>query len=309
MTDTQTKDNNEIEHTRINEEDYYKSFGIKKEGSKFIVQYPEKVKAAYQKAWENRNYEIDKFWSRALYFWGFIAATFVAYTAIPASDPKQDSITKITDFSIEISILALGIIFSTAWILVIQGSKRWQENWEKHIDYLEDFVSGSIYKTVFYDDKQYYSVSKISEYVAKVVRCGWIFLFVLTVFKFVFANINLLTITERIVQAIILVIILIGIFVSRYFMYKKGRSRQYFIKKDTGEEAGMPSFYVRKRRKNLSENEEIEPEEEKALRVKVEKEEKKQEKNNSDVKKQVTDKQKEKQPRGKQSRSKSDKSQ
>lgn len=192
---------------------------------------------------------------------------------------------------------------------MIQGSKRWQENWEKHIDYLEDFVSGSIYKTVFYDDKQYYSVSKISEYVAKVVRCGWIFLFVLTVFKFVFFDTNFQIITKCVIIVISLVIILIGIFVSRYFMYKTVRSRRHFIKKDTCEEAGMSSFYIRKRSKDLSENEEIEPEEEKALRVKVEKEEKKQEKNNGDVKKQVTDKQKEKQPRGKQSRSKSDKSQ
>ena len=258
-----------IKHTRINEEDYYESFGIKKEGAKFIVQDSEKVKAAYQKAWENRNYEIDKFWSRALYFWGFIAATFVAYTAIITShcNQSQEPTMKITDSGIEICILALGVIFSTAWILVIKGSKRWQENWEKHIDYLEDFVSGSIYKTVFYRGKQYYSVSKISEYVAWIVLFAWVFLLSQTLCKLFISNQECLTI----VIGGIIILILLGTIASIIFMCKKGKSSQDF----TDEEAGMSPFYVRKRRENLSGKEEIEPKEEKALRVKIEEEEKK----------------------------------
>ena len=94
-----------INYTRIEDEEYYEAFGIKKEGSKFIVQDTKKVEAAYQKAWENRNYEIDKFWSRALYFWGFIAATFVAYTAIITKGNAEEQIAKITNISFEICIL------------------------------------------------------------------------------------------------------------------------------------------------------------------------------------------------------------
>lgn len=74
MSDTKTKVKNIInklkycischktKYTLIKDEEYYKAFGIKKKGSKFIVQDTKKVEAAYQKAWENRNYEIDKFW-------------------------------------------------------------------------------------------------------------------------------------------------------------------------------------------------------------------------------------------------------
>lgn len=38
-----------INYTRIEDEEYYEAFGIKKEGSKFIVQDTKKVEAAYQK--------------------------------------------------------------------------------------------------------------------------------------------------------------------------------------------------------------------------------------------------------------------
>lgn len=105
-----------------------------------------------------------------MYFWGFIAATFIAYTAIITSN--SDRLKEITTWGIDISILALGVILSLAWLLVIKGSKRWQENWEKHIDYLENFVSGPIYKTVFYQGK-HYSVSKMSENVAWTVLGVW----------------------------------------------------------------------------------------------------------------------------------------
>lgn len=47
----------------------------------------------------------------------------------------------------------------------------------KTLDYLENFVSGSLYKTIFYKGEQYYSVSKMSEYVAWAVLGGWVILF------------------------------------------------------------------------------------------------------------------------------------
>lgn len=256
----------------INDEKYYASFGIEKKGSIFTVLDPEKVKAAYEKAWENRNYEIDKFWSRALYFWGFIAATFVAYTAIITNENAQ--IIESSDTSIEICLLALGIIFSFAWVLVIKGSKQWQENWEKHIDYLEDFVSGSIYKTIFYNGKRYYSVSKMSEYVAKTVLIVWGILFSQTLYKIGLENLDFI-----VTSSVILMLVMIAI------MLKYGKRSMYYPEKKNG-------FIKRQRRNNLSkgkaEKEEIKMLEKEAIKIKIEEEEKK--------------------TREKQSRSKSDKS-
>lgn len=189
MSDTETQNQNDNNkagyesfkgktvYTRIKDQEYYKRFGVEINGSEFEIFDKDKLKAAYEKAWENRNYEIDKFWSRGLYFWGFIAATFIAYTAIITSN--NDRLKEITTWGIDISILALGVILSLAWLLVIKGSKRWQENWEKHIDYLENFVSGPIYKTVFYQGK-HYSVSKMSENVAWSVLGVWCILLVQT---------------------------------------------------------------------------------------------------------------------------------
>lgn len=59
-------------------------------------------------------------------------------------------------------LISLGLIFSVAWTLAISGSKHWQENWEKHIDILEDYITGPLYKTIYYS-KLFYSVSKVNK--------------------------------------------------------------------------------------------------------------------------------------------------
>jgi hypothetical protein len=46
----------------------------------------------------------------------------------------------------------LGVFFSVAWYFVNRASKFWQENWEKHVDLLEDSVIGPLYKTVLSDE-------------------------------------------------------------------------------------------------------------------------------------------------------------
>lgn len=181
--------------TPISDEQYYKRFKIEKHAN-IVYEANDKrmLKAAYEKAWENRNYEIDKFWSRALYFWGFIAATFVAYTAILTADDVKKN--EIMDMHFDIYVLALGVIFSLAWLLVIKGSKRWQENWEKHIDKLENLVSGPLYKTIFYERKRYYSVSKLNGMMAFTVLLVWIGLFAQTLYTRYspsFTNIDLIT--------------------------------------------------------------------------------------------------------------------
>lgn len=153
----------------LNNEKYYTSFGFSMIGGQLVLRDKEKLDVAYKRAWENRDFEINKFWARAAYFWGFIALIFGAYITLISSDKFQG--IKYPYF--ELYIVCLGLLFSIAWYFVIIGSKRWQENWEQHIDKLEDFVSGPIYKTLYYRSS-FFSVSKINQVLSVVVISVWL---------------------------------------------------------------------------------------------------------------------------------------
>jgi hypothetical protein len=157
-------------YTPLEDLEYYKRFGIEQENDKYVVKNKDLLEKAYEKAWANRNFEIDKFWTRAAYFWGFIVLIFGAYIAISTSDHAYRAIK----MHLDLYLLLLGLLFSLAWLLNIFGSKSWQRNWEAHIDWLEDFVSGPIYKTIYFSGNRFYSVSKLTEVMAFVVIIVWI---------------------------------------------------------------------------------------------------------------------------------------
>ena len=113
----------------IDEKDYQRAF----EG--------EKKKLALAQALDIRKFEIEMYWKRATYFWTLIAATLVGYTTLQTSSLANES-----DYLVILA--ALGTLFSVAWSCVNRGSKQWQENWENHVDMLEDEVMGPLYKTV-----------------------------------------------------------------------------------------------------------------------------------------------------------------
>jgi hypothetical protein len=105
--------------------------------------FPEDKRAkALEKALDIRKFEIDLYWKRAAYFWTLIAAAFIGFMAVQNIDDAQ----KRTDFSI--ALACLGLIFSFGWHCAARGSKQWQENWENHVDMLEDDEIGPLYKTV-----------------------------------------------------------------------------------------------------------------------------------------------------------------
>src|SRR5277367_3518599 len=107
---------------RISEEDYKADFAD-------IA----KKRKALEYALDIRKFEIDLYWKRATYFWAFIAAAFAGYglTYKTAADLEP---WLSTVFS------SLGLVFSVAWHLVNRGSKFWQNNWERHVDLLEDMT-------------------------------------------------------------------------------------------------------------------------------------------------------------------------
>ena len=115
----------------------------------------ETIQTAFNIAHEIRRFEIELFWKRGTYFWAFILASFTAYFATIdkiLGDGKicLTTLKEIPLFSkfILLLIICLCFFFCLSWILISKGSKFWQKNWESHIDFLETFVSGKIYKTI-----------------------------------------------------------------------------------------------------------------------------------------------------------------
>jgi hypothetical protein len=53
-------------------------------------------------------------------------------------------------------------VFACAWYLVNCGSKYWQENWENHVDMLEDDVIGPLYKAILHRPK----IKHLTDFVA-----------------------------------------------------------------------------------------------------------------------------------------------
>lgn len=143
--------------------------------------------AALNAALDIRKFEIELYWKRASYFWTFIGATLAGYVAVQAiSDPASKQ-------ELSVVLSCLGMVFSVAWVLVNRGSKHWQENWEKHVDLLEDTITGPLYKVVLTrNDPQKisehfrhlitgpssFSVSKINQIISLFVTALWLCLLV-----------------------------------------------------------------------------------------------------------------------------------
>ena len=118
-----------------------------------------------------RNLEIDLFWKRSLFFWGFIAAAFVGYAALRQSE-------------LRIVVACFGMVCSCAWTLVNRGSKYWQESWETKVGRLEVPAIGTDVLFAQEEDRQSdkgcwlsgrkYSVSKLAIALSDYVFLLWL---------------------------------------------------------------------------------------------------------------------------------------
>lgn len=120
------------------QDQYRKEFGLGEPPE------PEKAEKAFNLALDIRKFEIGLYWQRAAYFWALIAAAFAGYFAILGSEHLEDK-----EYLAYI-VSCIGLIFSWAWLLVNRGSKYWQENWENHVDMLENAIVGPLYKTILH---------------------------------------------------------------------------------------------------------------------------------------------------------------
>jgi len=156
----------------IGPSEYKDKFGLDQPGTN--------KEEALKYALEIRKFEIDLYWRRATYFWTFIAAAMAGYFLIQKSEGAENSYLSFV-------VSCLGFVFSFAWFWVNKGSKYWQENWENHVDLIEDYVIGPLYKIVTArpeeDNKKPiknfilgpapYSVSKINQIVSLFVTLLW----------------------------------------------------------------------------------------------------------------------------------------
>lgn len=134
-----------------------------------------KLRAALNRAYQLRSFEIEHYWKRATYFWGFQVAIFAAFGLI------WEKSTSSNWNPITLALAGLGVLTALANVLSARGSKFWQENWEKHIDMLEDEIEGRLHKTVWMSNKSAsFSVSRINQLLSMYFVVFWF-----TVFSYV----------------------------------------------------------------------------------------------------------------------------
>ena len=95
----------------------------------------ERCRKRFDTALATRQFEIDLFWRRALFFWGFIAAALVALATLKGQDQV-----------LSLLVSGFGMVCSLAWTLANRGSKYWQEQWESKIEAVEDQITGPLFK-------------------------------------------------------------------------------------------------------------------------------------------------------------------
>ncbi len=135
-------------------ERYFATLGIEPEAPGDV----HRLKGASDRAYSLRSFEIDLYWRRSAYFWGFQVAIFAAIGFIFQSHKIGGP-----NF-LSLALSGLGILTAAANRFSTLGSKFWQKNWEKHIDMLEDEFEGRLHKTVWLESGGvYYSISRVNE--------------------------------------------------------------------------------------------------------------------------------------------------
>lgn len=124
-----------------------------------------------------RKFELSLFWQRSLFFWGFIAVSFITYANLKAEGKE-----------IRFAIVCIGFIYSLGWALVNRGSKYWQEAWEQKVQSVELQVLGRrlfthrepVLPNFWLWRARRYSVSKLTIALSDFTVLVWIYLGIYT---------------------------------------------------------------------------------------------------------------------------------
>lgn len=128
-----------------------------------------------------RKFEIELYWKRATYYWTFLITVFSAY----GLSYKIDDIEIL--YKIRSMVICIGFTISYGWLLVNRGSKFWQENWEKHLAFFENYIIGNLYKMTLENTNIFlklwesypFSVSKINIFINIAIIIVWVILYII----------------------------------------------------------------------------------------------------------------------------------
>ena len=130
-------------------------------------------------------FELDLYWKRATYFWGFLAICFTAYFLV-SDDARFKNKPELL-----LLVASVGLVCSFGWYLVGRGSRYWQNNWLFHIEALEMLLSTPVYQLKRKAQHSPYnmigaypfSVSKVHQTVCLFITLVWLLLFFSSVFR------------------------------------------------------------------------------------------------------------------------------
>jgi hypothetical protein len=146
-----------------------------------------KLELAFEYAHRIREFEIGLYWTRTNYFWGFQVAFFAALGLLAeagmAAGAKGGKLIWL--ISCVAALCLVAAIFCYLWQLMLKGAKFWQENWERHVDAMEDELTGPLYKTYFVPsnyalDERPYSVTQVNRAIVWLIFAFWGLLFIIT---------------------------------------------------------------------------------------------------------------------------------
>lgn len=151
------------------------------DGEKLTKQDYRKIEEAYNKAHDIRKFEIELYWKRSTYFWTFISVLVAICGVVSAAFLKDGKFpTELRSFLFCTSIL--GYFISLHFLITCVSGKQWQENWERHIDILESYFAGNLYKLNLVKGKLRYSISLSNEIIVAAITFAWIIIIIYNIF-------------------------------------------------------------------------------------------------------------------------------
>lgn len=143
-------------------------------------------------AYDHKKLEIEMYWKRATYFWGFVV---LSYTALFLVSSPKNSTNETNISTLNLMISSLGLVFSWGWYLVNRGSKYSTKKWQGIIDYLEDKISKPFNRLSIVDNSKLWHLS--SSYKISVTKINLtISIFNVVIWTIFFISNSLITLTK-----------------------------------------------------------------------------------------------------------------
>ncbi len=210
--------------TDLNTEIYLRAFLNKNPTEEIIFDEKilEKLESALERAHDIRKFEIDLYWKRSNFFWLLQTISFAGITSLWKTPEKNlffDYLSWLKGAQqpnlLVIFIVFVGFATSITSLMAAIGSKRWQRNWERHVDIIEKLLDKNLYRIVFkYKKGPEISVSSLNENISKLFIATWLALAAYFFYQnwnfFVTDQINILILTFIIIFSIFSIILLVS---------------------------------------------------------------------------------------------------